>query len=177
MAESVSAAATWGRRVALGLLCLILSPLLLALLVVALPFLAVGHIFDKWRRQRLRREFEARWAPSGKHGLLIYSNSPHWQRYIEEHWLPRLEQRLVVLNWSERQQWPERYRLEGEIVRRYLGEREFNPAAVVFPTGGDVQLVRFWHAFRDFKHGKDRALRAAEAELFDVLERPTGVGA
>jgi hypothetical protein len=37
-------------------------------------------------------------------------------------------------------------------------------------------VIRFWKAFRDFKHGKDATLRKAEAELFaivDALERAT----
>ena len=30
-------------------------------------------------------------------------------------------------------------------------------------------MIRFWQAFRDYKHGKDRTLRAAEAELEAAL--------
>jgi hypothetical protein len=37
--------------------------------------------------------------------------------------------------------------------------------AIVFPKKGKAQVVRFWRAFRDFKHGKDAALRQSEAEL------------
>lgn len=164
---------TSGQRAAAGLLGLLMLPVLLVVLIVALPFLAVGGLLDKWRRLRLRRQFEAKWAGAGKRGLLVYSGSPNWQAYIEERWLPRLDGRLVVLNWSERSQWSERHPLEGEILRRYLGDREFNPAAILFPEGREVRVVRFWQPFRDFRHGKDAALRAAEAELFRVLADDT----
>ena len=137
----------------------------------------MGQYLDKRRRLRLRQAFEAKWGISGKRGLLIYSNSPHWQHYIEERWLPLLEPHLVVLNWSERKRWREQYPLEGEIFRRYLGDRESNPAAMVFPINAEARVVRFWQPFRDFKHGKDRTLRAAEAELFGLLSGTATVGA
>ena len=163
-------ARTWGARLAAGVLGLLMLPLLLVVLILALPFVAVGGLLDKRRRLRLRRQFEAKWAATEKRGLLVYSESPNWQAYIEEQWLPRLDGRLVVLNWSERRQWPERHPLEGEIARRHLGDREFNPAAILFPVGAETRVVRFWQPFRDFKHGRDGALRAAEAELFRALD-------
>lgn len=166
-------AATSTRRIGTALAALLVLPLLLLLAIPAVPFLIAGRLLDQRRRRRLRSAFEARWSAAGKRGVLVYSNSPHWQRYIEDHWLPRLEPQLVVLNWSEREQWPARFPLESEIVRRYLGAAEFNPAAVIFPPGENVRVVRFWQAFRDYRHGKDRALRAGEAELFGHL----GIGA
>jgi len=36
---------------------------------------------------------------------------------------------------------------------------------IVIPKRGSVQVIRFWQAFRDYKHGRDRVLRSAEAEL------------
>jgi hypothetical protein len=43
----------------------------------------------------------------GKRGVLITSDSPHWQQHIEERWLPRLGDRLALINWSERSRWRE----------------------------------------------------------------------
>ena len=117
----------------------------------------------------LRRQFQQRWGKVGKRLVLIYSNSPHWQAYIEEHWLPKLAPIAVVLNWSERAHWPERHPFEAEIFKRWAGDREFNPVAIVVPPTGAVRTIRFWEAFRDYKHGKDRALRATERELEAAL--------
>jgi len=155
----------------------LLSPLVLAFLVIVAPIIIVTAGYDRWRRAQLRRAFVARWAPSGKDLLLVYSHSPHWQGYVETHWLPQLGARSVVLNWSERAAWPERYPLEAAIFRRWAGDQEFNPIAIVLPVRGPVKVVRFWRAFRDFKHGRSDALRAAERELSDILGISLPVGA
>jgi len=149
----------------------------LPILLLALPFLAVGTLWDRWRRGRLQRRFQKRWGQTGKRLVFVYSNSPHWQAYIEEHWLPQLDPIAVVLNWSERAQWPERNPLEAEIFKCWAGDREFNPLAIVLPPTGAVQTIRFWEAFRDYKHGRDRALRAAERQLEAALGISLGAGA
>jgi 8-oxo-dGTP pyrophosphatase MutT (NUDIX family) len=63
----------------------------------------------------------------------------------------------------------------GGFVRRFHGSRRRHACrrcpvrrhvAIVVPARGrKVHVVRFWLAFREFKHGKDRLLRAAEADL------------
>lgn len=86
---------------------------------------------------------------------------------------------MVVLNWSERstKKWKEKP-LEVRIFRHWGGEREFNPLAIVLPEEGPVQVIRFWQAYKDYKHGKPRLLKQKEQDLFDALgvpeeERPT----
>jgi hypothetical protein len=138
---------------------------MLPLILLALPLLAIRAWLNGRKRRRLQRTFQTRWGTSGKRLLLVYSNSPHWQAYIEEHWLSRIGSVAVVLNWSERARWPEQHPFEAEIFRMWAGDREFNPVAIVIPQGGPVRVIRFWRAFRDYKHGKDGALKAAEAEL------------
>jgi hypothetical protein len=149
-----------------------IAVVLLPILLLALPFLAVGAWVDGRKRRRLRREFHRRWRGQGKRLVLVYSNSPIWQTYVEENWLPRLESIAVVLNWSERSRWPERHPLEADIFRTWAGDREFNPLAIVIPADGAVRVFRFWQAFRDYKHGNDRALRAAETALAAALGVP-----
>ena len=150
---------------------------MLGFLVIVAPLIVVTAGYDRWRRAQLRRAFLTRWAPSGKDVLLVYSDSPHWQRYVETHWLPQLGARAVVLNWSERATWPERHPLEAAVFRRWAGDREFNPIAIVLPARGPVKVIRFWRAFRDLKHGKPEALRAAERELAAILGVSFPVGA
>jgi hypothetical protein len=155
----------------------VLLAVLLPVLVLALPFLAIGAWLDRRKQRRLQREFHARWGSSGKRLLLVYSNSPHWQAYIEERWLSRIGRVAVVLNWSERAQWPERHPFEAQVFRMWAGDQEFNPLAIVIPERGPVQVIRFWQAFRDYKHGKDQALRVAEAELAAAIGVPLQAGA
>jgi hypothetical protein len=147
----------------------ILGIVAIPILVLALPFLAVGAWLDRRKRRRLQREFHNLWGAHGKRLLLVYSNSPNWQAYVEERWLPHLDSMAVVLNWSERRTWPERHPLEADIFRTWGGNQAFNPLAIIIPADGQVRVIRFWQAFRDYKHGKDHTLRAAEAELETAL--------
>jgi hypothetical protein len=165
----------WGdrARAAAAILALLaLSPLILVGLAIA-PFVLA---WDRWQAHRLRRRFESKWQAAGKTGLLVYSNSPHWQEYVQTRWLPHLSDRMVVLNWSEREQWPDAAPLEARVHRQWAGDREFNPVAIVFRDGMKPDVVRFWKAFRDYRHGKSQPLRAAERELAGLMNAPGIVG-
>lgn len=72
----------------------------------------------------------------------------------------------MVLDWSERSspEW-QRRPLEVRIFEFWGGAREFNPMAILFPPHGPVETIRFWDAYRRFKHGDPRLLEATEAEL------------
>ncbi len=144
----------------------------LLILVAGIAALAVGaYVVDRWRKWRAVRRFRAVWSSQGRDLLLVYSESPNWQRYVEENWLPRWGHRAVVLNWSERSKWGRSGRPEVALFRTHGGAQEFNPLGIVVPaTGSSVHVVRFWRAFRENKHGKDRLLREAEAELERFLQ-------
>jgi hypothetical protein len=109
-------------------------------------------------------------AARGRPILFVYSESPNWQAYIEENILPRIRDRAVVLNWSHRRTWDSASPWEARFFRRFAGDREFNPLALVFCGRGRIRAIRFHQAFLDFKHGKESALREAEAELFSRVE-------
>jgi len=183
----------WLGVLAAFFLLVVVSPVLF-LLFLLMPF---RYYWDYSRSNRLRREFETRWAAQGKRGILVYSNSPHWKVYIEEKWLPAVSDYVVVMNWSEKTKWPDNRPFEAQLFRAFAGDREFNPIAIVFPQpratltqmladawrrrdwvailfpgSPDVKVIRFWKAFRDFKHGRERALRASEQELFATLRTP-----
>ena len=145
-----------------------------------------GLGFDFCRKRRAVQRFRRSWGKQGKDLLLVYSNSPNWQQYVEENWLPRWGHRAVTLNWSERNEWGKRGAPEVALFRAFAGGKEFNPLGIVVPPSGSrVYVVRFLRAFRDYKHGNDRRLREAEAELEHYLQeaasntrppRPSGAG-
>lgn len=142
-------------------------PVVIALMIpVAVLGIPIYWLYGRWLKVR----WEQTWGREGRRILLVYSRSPHWQNYIETAWLPRVAPHAVVIDWSDRSTWPTRAPLEIRAFRYWGGEREFNPMVVLFPRRGKVRTVRFWQAFRDFKHGKDSALRAAESELFSFVE-------
>jgi hypothetical protein len=147
---------------------------LLILVAVIGTAILLTILRDRWRAWRAIRRFRTVWGTQGKDLLLVYSNSPHWQHYVEATWLPRWGHRAVVLNWSERSQWTDDSRPEVALFRAFGGGYEFNPLGIVVPkTGRKVHVVRFWRAFRDHKHGKAGPLQAAEAELSRLLETST----
>src|SRR5215204_2484180 len=131
--------------------------------ILFLPFV----LASSWLRGRwLQARYRAKWSKHGKPLLFVYSNSPHWQGYIEGHWLPQLRPYAVVLNSSERNAWGRHSSFEARVFHYFAGSRKYNPIAIYFPRQGQVRTVRFWRAFRDFKHGKEQKLKEAEGELF-----------
>jgi hypothetical protein len=120
-----------------------------------------------WSDSRTRRSFEAAHGRFGRRLILVYSRSPHWQRYIEEQWLPKYGAQAVVLNWSDRSAWRSLRPKPPEVAlfERHAGRGEYNPLVIGVAPRGKVRVIRFWRAFRDYKHGKELALRRAETEL------------
>lgn len=152
-------------RLGKAALFVLFSPFLLLALPIILVLIPLGLVINFVRGGRLQRAFAAKYGAQGKDLVLVYSDSPHWKTYIETNWLPKYAARAVVLNWSARSRWTREQYPESEIFRYFSGMLEYNPIAIVVPDTGKVQVVRFWRAFRDFKHGKDAALRKAEAQL------------
>ncbi|MHC4676413.1 MAG: hypothetical protein ACYTBZ_28325, partial [Planctomycetota bacterium] len=119
--------------------------LVVPVVIVLLPIIIPLAILINWIiGRRLRYQFEKKWASQGKRILLVYSESPNWQTYIEENWLPRLQDHVVILNWSDRKEWEKNPTLESKILRHWGGYRAFNPLAVYFPKTGEVQTIRFY---------------------------------
>ena len=74
--------------------------------------------------------------------LFVYSDSPNWKDYIEQVILSRLPENSVVLNWSQRRQWP-RLGISIWLFRAFAGSLEFNPIGLVFERFGLVARYRF----------------------------------
>jgi hypothetical protein len=120
-------------------------------------------------RRRAIAAFRAAHGGSGKDVVIVYTDSPHWKEYIEARWLPRWGHRAIVLDRSR----PWRHdQPEARLWRAMAGSAEHTPVVIVVPPHGKVKIVRFWLAFRDFKHGKDRKLREAETRLGRILGEP-----
>ncbi len=153
-----------------ALLVLLFVPLyviIVALFFACIPILASWYVVkivtlkSRWRRVHGRH---------GKFILFVYSNSPNWKDYIEANILPHIKDHCVILNWSDRSSWEKNRPWEVDAFKHWGGHREFNPIAIIIPPSGRVQTIRFWQAFRAYKHGKDLKLRKAEAQLLDVFD-------
>ena len=149
----------------------VLSPLIAVALVVLVPYIAVYGVFDFCNRHWLRTRFRRKWGPEGKSILFVYSESPNWKDYIERQMIPKLSPYAVSLNYSRRAEWKHKKPLEAKIWEKWGGTREFNPMAIVIPDRGKVKTIRFYQAFRDYRHGKDHLLRQKEAELYNLVSQ------
>jgi len=136
------------------------APALLAL-VVAVTNRVLGLIL----LAESRRVLESR----GVRCLVIYSDSPTWEEYIRNKWLPRLGQRAVALNWSQRSTWPAS--LEVRLFKHFVGSsrHNFNPAVLVLRGPRRPHVFRFYYAFQQAKHGRRQYLETLEEELFSEL--------
>jgi hypothetical protein len=139
------------------LLVIVLSPLLVVLLATYLLAGVFLHV-AAW----------CWWCSRGKYVLFVYSESPHWQDYIVERILPRLGERAIVLNWSQRSRW--RRTLSVLAFRYFGGYREFNPMAVVFRPFRLAKVFRFYEPFRDFKRGNPEAVIKMESDLYRLID-------
>jgi hypothetical protein len=148
------------------------NAVLLALILLCLPLIlawvAVYLLFTLLSGAVLRIWFWRAHASQGRFILFVYSESPNWQSYVEVNILPRIRDSAVVLNWSQRRDWSSQCPWEARFFRRFSGDREFNPLALVFGRRGRITKIRFHQAFLDHKHGRTALLEQAEARLYEV---------
>ncbi|MFL5620169.1 MAG: hypothetical protein ACJ79A_17455 [Gemmatimonadaceae bacterium] len=141
----------------------IVGPIVVAIAAVVVTLLVAQTLIAK---RRAIAAFRAAYAGSGKDVVVVYTDSPHWKEYIETRWLPRWGDRAIAFDRSK----PWRVdQPEARLWRAVAGAVEHTPVVIVVPPSGRVQIVRFFLAFRDHKHGREQRLREAEARLAQLL--------
>ena len=108
------------------------------------------------------------WLPRGKDILFVYSDSPIWRDYMATEILPLVQDRAVVLNWSERKKW-RRWRLGVAVFHHFAGVREFNPLVMLFRPVRLARVFRFWSAFKDWKRGYREPVNRLRQDLLNAL--------
>ena len=162
----------------------ILSTLLIVIFFPLLIIIWIIHDFYLFLKGKiLCHVIKLKWFPRGKNMLFVYSDSPNWKGYIEKNIIPKIEKNAIIINWSERSQWNnKRQSLEVLVFKhwarvssysfngkkKWRGE-EFNPIAIVFIPWNKPEIFKFWQAFKNFKHGKDKTLKKIESDLFQKL--------
>jgi hypothetical protein len=137
------------------------------LLVILLPFIVPLLIFFLLYTATLYLLIWTIWLPSGRDTLVVYSDSPVWYEYMASEVLPLVQDRAVVLNWSERERW--RWSLSVAAFHRFGGRREFNPLVVLFRPFRFARVFRFWAAFKDAKRGHTEPLERLRSDLLIAL--------
>ena len=124
------------------------------------------------------------WIPRGKNTLFVYSQSPVWKDYIEKNIIPKISSQSIIMDWSERKSFNE-WSLEYGVFKFWTGVRkhtikskakwsgtDYNPIAIIFKPWWSPKVIRFWDAFKDYKHGHGQKLQELENELFNLLNIP-----
>lgn len=158
------------RRTGTIALAVLVSPVLLATVVVALPAIAVLELRRAVARRAVRRAFEDKWGRHGMRVVLAYSDDTRWRERIEQHWLPRIGRRTVILDWKARQSFLPGASVESHVFEHWAGQRDFDPVAIVIPAAGRVRILRFRDAFVAHFAGREQPLAIEEARLFALVE-------
>jgi hypothetical protein len=144
-----------------------------ALIVISLPILLPLVLFVLtlyWVHQiALHVLVWLLWLPRGKDVLFVYSNSPIWREYMTTQVLPLLNDRAIVLNWSDRKQWS-RWSFAAHVFRTVGRGTDFNPIVAVFRPLRRARVFRFWSAFKYWKHGDTEPVEQLRKDLLDVLQ-------
>jgi hypothetical protein len=171
--------APWYISALIIIVFVLLSPaILIAVMIFLIPWLNVRFI----RRPRLLRKVKNEWISQNKYILFVYSDNELWKAYAENHIIPKIESRAVILNWSRRKEWIHSNSLAAQLFRNYhwgrewiwrnrvrMGGQEYNHLAMIFKPWNKPKIISFWKAFKDYEFGKDEKLKAVENELYDSL--------
>jgi hypothetical protein len=134
------------------------------LLPLIIPLSVIGIVLFVANRLILNALVRLMWLPRGKDILLVYSDSPIWHEYVTNQILPLVQSRAEILNWSERNRWPN-WSLAVRLFRSYSGGRDFNPMVILFPPLGKARFFRFLPAFQERKHGNPGPLEQMRQDL------------
>lgn len=155
----------WTRRLRVALNV----PLILIIVTVLLPVIAIVLLYWLFATVLLNVLWWVAWCIRGRDILFVYSDSPNWHDYIEDQVIPKIEDRAILLNWSDRRHWLGKFSLPSLVFRHFGGATQYNPMAVHFRPFRRHRTFRFWQAFKDQKHGKNAALTQLEAEFFRCI--------
>jgi hypothetical protein len=142
--------------------------LVILILPVALPLALIAFALHFLLRAVLYLLVWLLWIPKGKDVLFVYSDSPIWREYMTSHVLPLVQERAVVLNWSERTKWS-RWSLKVSVFRAFGGSGEFNPMVVKFQLFRKARILRYWSAFQDWKRGYTEPVESLNNQLSSML--------
>jgi len=139
------------------------------LLPVILPLIVIVLTLHWLNRLLLYVLIWCIWLPRGRDALVVYSDSPIWRDYMLKKVVPLLKERAVLLNWSERRQWP-KWSFTIHVFRSFGGRTAFNPMVVVFRPFRKAKFFRFWSAFKEWKHGQTVEVERLRHELDLYIE-------
>jgi hypothetical protein len=138
-------------------------------LIVLFPILLLLALFTIAEKLYICFRVLIEWVRKEKYIFVVYSDSPNWKEYVEKSILSDIEKKSIILNWSDKSKW-NKQDLAVKVFNIWLGEKEFNPAIIVFKPWWKPQVIRLWEAFNEYKHGKKELLHQQENLLKNLLK-------
>lgn len=140
------------------------------------PFILIGvfiyfiyRIRKTYLRKKLFEEIKKKWFPQGKYIFFLYSDSKKWKEYFETEFIPKIETKAVIRNWSTRLQDGWTNDIEGKILKLHKPLGYFYPMAIVFLPNGEIKTFEFYTPYVNMvKSGKDE-YKKLETEFFDLV--------
>lgn len=141
---------------------LVAGPIILPLLVaISAVVLLLRGLFSTILHAKI-------WWAGKQQIFFVYSDSPVWHDHIHQTILPKLENRSVILNWSNRSKW--RMSIGKTVFNFFGGHYEFCPMAVVFRRFRRTHVFRFWKPFCEYKNGRPESLIKMESDFFALID-------
>ena len=144
------------------------TALIVVLLPIIIPFAATVLVLYWLHKMALYGLIWLLWLPRGKDVLLVYSDSPIWHDYMTTQVIPLVQNRAVILNWSERHKWS-KWSFSVHVFRSFGGTNDFNPMVAVFQPFRRARLFRFWSAFKELKRGDNEPVTRLRLDLLQSL--------
>jgi hypothetical protein len=137
-------------------------------LPIVLPLAVVGLILYSLNKGIVYLLVWLWWLPQRKDVLFVSSESPIWKEYMETQILPLIARRAITLNWTARREWP-RWSFTVWVFRTLGGRSNFNPMVVLFRPFRRAMVLRFFSAFKDWKHGNTDNVDKLRRDLIAAL--------
>jgi hypothetical protein len=140
-------------------------PVILAALVLALPFVAVAFLCWALLATAIVVGISLVWIPRGQRYLIVYSDSGQWRPYFENEVLPAFGASARVINLSRdggKKKW---WHLDWAAYRHCAGYQNRFPSVFCFRSFGPWRSIRFYDAYMLSKRGRFSALERAKAQL------------
>ena len=152
--------------------------LILILLAIYLTpvFLIGGIIYVFYRvnkfflRRKILNQVQSSWFPKGKNVLFVYSNRKIWKDYFETNLIPKIQNKSIIINWSNRHQngW-DKNSLEAKALNAFRPSYNFYPLVIVFDTQKAVKVFPLYDSFLKKIKSNSKEYQDIESQILKLI--------
>lgn len=159
---------------------IILFGLFIALAVWLSPFIIIGAfiylgyiIYKRTLKKQTLKRIKSEWFSKGKYAFFLYSSSKKWQSYFEQEFIPKIQSKTIIWNWSTRFQsgWNNNL-LEAKVLKLFGPIGYFYPIAIIFLPSGEVKTFQFYTPYMKMlkSENKKQDYKNLEKDFLNLLD-------